>query len=180
MAQVTSPLLLDGTGQSMLTKLEGIRAALAADVTIATTAVAGIVKPDGVSISVEQDGTISADIPEVALATTAAPGIVKPDGTTITVAADGTIVSPLQPTPTNVEVTVAASGWANKVYSFESAYPSANYDILGIYPDENTTDAQRKAWIAADCGGYRATNTIYAHGTVPTIDMVLMVVVIHK
>lgn len=91
MAEVTSPLLLDGTGQDIVTKLEGVRQALAAETAPATTATAGIVKPDGTSITVTQDGTISAELP--ALATTASAGIVKPDGTTITIAADGTISS---------------------------------------------------------------------------------------
>lgn len=66
-------------------------------------------------------------------------------------------------------VTISSSGWSSNVYSFESDYPSASYDILDITPAEAATDAERKAWISADCGGYRSTNTIYAHGTVPSI-----------
>ena len=49
---------------------------------LATTSAAGIVQPDGTSITVS-DGVISADLP--GLATTSAAGIVQPDGTTITV-----------------------------------------------------------------------------------------------
>lgn len=54
----------------------------------------GLVKPDGDTITVGEDGTLSvADgfVPEIKIATTQAAGIVKPDGKTITVAEDGTI-----------------------------------------------------------------------------------------
>lgn len=206
MAQVTSPLLLDGTGQIMLTKLEGIRAALAAEVTPATTSTPGIVKPDGTTITVDSNGTISA---AVAPATTSVAGTVKPDGTTITVTSDGTIsadvafattakAGTVKPDGTSITVsndgtisaqagemvfqshTIDASGWSNNVYSFELEYPSASYDILDITPSESASDAQRKAWISADCGGFRATNTIYAHGTVPTVDIPAVLLVRSK
>lgn len=206
MAEVTAPVLLDETGQDIVTKLEGMRAALAAEVTPATTATAGIVKPDGTTIAVAADGTISS-MSTVSPATTAVAGIVKPDGTTIAVDANGGIsaaygstaqagvvkpdgtsilvgangaISSAAKAPTYNQVTISASGWSNNVYSFESLYPSASYDIWGITTNDNTTDAQRKAWIAADCGGYRATNTIYAHGTVPTVDIIVTLVVVAK
>lgn len=49
----------------------------------------GVVKPDNITITVDQTGTISAVPPSVA--TDAAAGIVKPDGTTITIEQDGTL-----------------------------------------------------------------------------------------
>lgn len=168
MANVTSPLILDATGQTMVTKLEGIRTALAAEVTPATTATAGIVKPDGSTITVDNTGTISAVSQAPAIATTAVAGIVKPDGSSISVDNAGTI-SAQGETLSFASVTLSSSSWSSRVYSFETTYPSASYDILDITPAEGATDAERKAWIAADCGGYRATNTIYAHGTVPAI-----------
>lgn len=61
------------------------------DIPVATTAAAGIVKPDGTTILIRADGTLSAAIQEVSVATAAAAGIVKPDGSTITIKADGTI-----------------------------------------------------------------------------------------
>ena len=57
---------------------------------IATTEKAGIVKPDGDTILIDEAGTIRAAV-KVAVATLQAAGIVKPDGTTITIDADGTI-----------------------------------------------------------------------------------------
>ena len=76
--------------------------------------------------------------------------------------------------------TISASGWSNGQYSFESVYPSSSYDISDILPNENTTDAQRAAWIAADCGGYCTTNKIIAHGSVPTIDIPVTLALVQK
>ena len=56
------------------------------DVPPATQDTLGLVKPDGNSIQISEDGTLSADIPEVALATLASAGLVQPDGTSITIA----------------------------------------------------------------------------------------------
>ena len=64
-----------------------------ANTPIATTAVAGIVKPDGTTITVKADGTISAVTPDPTVATVNKVGVVKPDGTTITILADGTIAA---------------------------------------------------------------------------------------
>lgn len=57
---------------------------------IATEDIAGRVKPDGETITVDADGTIHGTS-KVDIATTGKAGIVKPDGTTITVDEDGTI-----------------------------------------------------------------------------------------
>lgn len=53
----------------------------------------GLVKPDGETIIIDEDGTISAKAGsvEIDIATTETTGIVKPDGTTITITEDGTI-----------------------------------------------------------------------------------------
>ena len=58
---------------------------------IATTDEVGLVKPDGETITISEDGTITATAKEPSVATTETAGIVKPDGSTITVDADGTI-----------------------------------------------------------------------------------------
>ena len=63
-------------------------------VPIATTSSAGAVKPDGTTITVDQDGTIhGASDYELPVATTSSIGGVKPDGTTISVGRDGTIAA---------------------------------------------------------------------------------------
>lgn len=58
---------------------------------IATTDEVGLVKPDGETIKISEDGTITATAKEPSVATTEIAGIVKPDGSTITVDGDGTI-----------------------------------------------------------------------------------------
>lgn len=82
--------------------------------------------------------------------------------------------------PTATAVTLSAANWSNSTYSFETQYPSSTYDIVDILPNESTTAAQRNAWIAADCGGYYTTNIIVARGTVPTIDLPLTLLLLHK
>ena len=69
--------------------------------------------------------------------------------------------------------TIAANGWdANNVYSFETQYPNASYDIEEIYPNESTTDAQSRAWNNTGCNGYYTTNIIKAKsGVVPSVDI---------
>ena len=65
---------------------------------IATSETVGMVKPDGVTTTVDEEGTISANIPEInidsgsiSVATTETAGIVKPDGVTITIDNNGVI-----------------------------------------------------------------------------------------
>ena len=52
---------------------------IAAAVPLATTSVAGKVKPDGVTILIDENGVIRAAVP-ISIATTEKAGIVKPDG----------------------------------------------------------------------------------------------------
>ena len=78
--------------------------------------------------------------------------------------------------------TLLASGWdsTTNVYSFETEYPSTNYNLIGVYPQENATDDQRKALSKADIGGYYSTNIAKAHGTVPTIDIPVVLEIVEK
>ena len=68
--------------------MEQAKAVSAVDV--ATADKAGIVKPDGTTITVDEDGTLHGQ-PKVEIMTTDKAGIGKPDGTTITVDEDGTL-----------------------------------------------------------------------------------------
>lgn len=68
------------------------------EIPIATTSIAGKVKPDGDTITIDQDGTLhstggSGQVISTPIATTEVAGKVKPDGTTITIDNDGTIHS---------------------------------------------------------------------------------------
>jgi len=90
-------------------------------------------------------------------------------------------VDELSETKANNEVwytaTLGTAGWTldsttnTYYYSFESTYPSTDYDIVDVLPVSATTAEMRAAWIAADCGGYEPTNIIRCHGTVPTINI---------
>lgn len=111
---------------------------------IATTQQLGAVKPDGVTILVDQNGVISAS------------------------GGGGGSVAEIWE-----EKTLLANNWSNSQYSLESIYPSTTYDIVNVLPTTNTTEAQKTAWAAAECGGYNSTNVIIANGTVPTIDITL-------
>ena len=71
--------------------------------TIATADKEGLVKPDGDTIKVAEDGTISAAA-EVPIATTDIAGRVKPDGRSITVDEDGTIASTNNSGPMSFEI----------------------------------------------------------------------------
>lgn len=119
---------------------------------------------------------------ETPIATTTVAGKVKPDGTTITITQDGTITSVQQENYWE-QRTLSALNWNSntKSYDLTSIYPSNEYDILELTPIYNvTTDAQLKAWKAAQCGGYNETNVLYARGEVPSIDIVLMALVHQK
>lgn len=143
------------------------------DIDIATEDSPGIVQPDNSTITVDENGIISAVSPEIPTATDSLLGISRPDNITITIqngilTASGVVAT---------ERTLSSSGWNSStgVYDLTSWYPNNSYDIVNILPNENTTTAQRAAWAAADCGGYRSTNTIKANGTIPTIDIVVTV-----
>lgn len=73
---------------------------------IATTSNIGLVKPDGTSITIENDGTIHSR--EASIATSSVAGIVKPDNATINVDASGTISAN---TPKVKTITLESTDW---------------------------------------------------------------------
>lgn len=86
-----------------------------------------------------------------------------------------TAVSAKQSKPTITSATLAVASWSNGVYSFESTYPNASYNI-DVEPDGYTiTDAQFKAWNEAKIVGNSNGNTIKALGTVPTVAIPVVV-----
>ena len=66
-----------------------------------------------------------------------------------------------------------------KTYSFESSYPFANYNIA-IELAAIATDAQITAWGEAKILGSATENVATAKGTVPTVDMPIILTVIPK
>lgn len=80
---------------------------------------------------------------------------------------------------TFVESTMVAASWANSEYSFEATYPGVSYDIE-IQPSGNCTQEQLEAWGAAQLVGNITNNTAKALGTVPTVDIPIIIKVLAK
>ena len=72
------------------------------------------------------------------------------------------------------QYTILTSGWSSGVYSFESAFPSATYDIE-IELDSTATESQVEAWSNAKPTAVFGTNTMKALGDVPTVDIPVIV-----
>lgn len=86
-------------------------------------------------------------------------------------------VDSFQEKETLVASTMTAAGWnsATKTYSFESAYPNANYDIEINFDYDNGTTEQYEAYCGAQLGGSASSNVLKAMGEVPTIDIPVVV-----
>ena len=79
-----------------------------------------------------------------------------------------------------VETTMLASGWtSDKKYSFETAYPFAQYNIY-ISISDKCTDAQYDAYNGAGLMANATSNVVTAHGDKPTIDIPIVVRVVKK
>ena len=76
--------------------------------------------------------------------------------------------------PTFSQYTILTSGWSSGVYSFESDFPSATYDIE-IELDSTATESQVEAWSSAKPTAVFGTNTMKALGDVPTVDIPVIV-----
>ena len=87
-----------------------------------------------------------------------------------------TSISNKQSKPTITSTALLANGWSNSSYAgLQTTYPIASYDIE-IEPNGDTiTDAQLSAWNDAQILGSVTTNTLKAAGTVPTVDIPIMV-----
>lgn len=76
-------------------------------------------------------------------------------------------------------MTLVASGWSLERYSLESMYPATTYDIT-IEPNNTCTKIQLAAWSAANIVGNATSNTIRAFGTVPTVDIPVIIKAVKK
>ena len=70
--------------------------------------------------------------------------------------------------------TILASNWSSGVYSFESDFPSSNYNIE-IELDSTATESQVEAWSSAKPTAVFGTNKMKALGDVPTVDIPVIV-----
>lgn len=106
------------------------------NVDIATTTTVGTVKPDGTSITIDQDGTIhGADT--VPIATTSVAGKVKPDGTTIEVDANGGINAKTA-TTSNLGI-VQPDGTTIEINSGTISAKTATTSTKGVMQPDNVT-----------------------------------------
>lgn len=80
---------------------------------------------------------------------------------------------------TYTAVTLAASSWSSKTYSLENAYPNASYDIsVSVAP--TATAAQYDAFSKAKICGSTNSNVLTALGTVPTVNIPVIVKAVRK
>ena len=83
--------------------------------------------------------------------------------------------------PTITTATLLASSWDStaKTYSFEANYPVATYDIE-IALDSTATTVQAEAFNGAQIVGSATSNIIKSYGTVPTVDIPVIIKVVTK
>ena len=84
-----------------------------------------------------------------------------------------------KPTTTSVILTAANWSTADNTYSFETDYPSDSYNISVDIDGDNCTESQLKAWYDAKPLG-SSTNKINAKGTIPTMDIPVILTVTPK
>ena len=75
--------------------------------------------------------------------------------------------------------TMTAAGWIDKQYSFEAAYPNAQYDI-SIEVAPTATAEQFEAFGAAMICGSATENIATALGDVPAVDVPVIVKAVAK
>lgn len=80
---------------------------------------------------------------------------------------------------TYTAVTLLSSGWSNKTYSLESDYPNASYNIV-VSVAPNATVAQYDAFSKAKICGNATSNILTALGTVPTVNIPIIVKAVRK
>ena len=78
-----------------------------------------------------------------------------------------------------IEATLSASGWSGNSYSFETTYPVASYDIE-IALNSTATEAQAEAFNSAQIVGNATTNIVKAYGTVPTVNIPIIIKAVAK
>ena len=81
---------------------------------------------------------------------------------------------------TTVNSTLYASKWSNSLYSFETEYPSATYDIDIALRGEDLTDAKQSAYDKARIVGYGGSNVLKAFGAIPIVDIPVVLRVVKK
>lgn len=89
------------------------------------------------------------------------------------------VSAPVAFRPSYTTVTMMASKWSGKTYSFEATYPKNTYDI-SIEVAPTATAEQFEAFGAAMICGSVDSNIATALGDVPTVDIPIIVKVVRK
>jgi hypothetical protein len=77
--------------------------------------------------------------------------------------------------------TISAAGWSGSTYSaLQTLYPASSYDIEIEPNGDSCTSAQYAAWGAAQLVGSATTNVLTALGTVPAVDIPIIIKVTDK
>ena len=76
-------------------------------------------------------------------------------------------------------LTIEAEGWNGKQYDLTGVYPDSDYDIE-VFPFSSMTENQMSAWLGAEVVSNYTTNILIARGTVPLIDIPVMVMCFKK
>lgn len=76
--------------------------------------------------------------------------------------------------PVYTSDTLSSNGWSGSTYSFSSIYPDDEYNIE-ISLDNSASSSQRSAYAAAMLVGSGSGNTITALGTVPQVDIPIII-----
>ena len=80
---------------------------------------------------------------------------------------------------TIIEYTMTASNWSDGQYSFETDYPSDRFDLyVGL--NGSCTNEQETAFLKARIRGCVSGNIAIAKGTVPTVDIPVILEVVEK
>lgn len=82
----------------------------------------------------------------------------------------------------SISTTLSASKWdsSNKTYSFETDYPTAQYNVDVSIDGDSCTDEQISAWGKAQFVGSSSANKLKATKEVPTIDIPVILIVSKK
>lgn len=95
---------------------------------------------------------------------------------------DGDLVEMINTKSNKASVTVATlstSKWVGNIYSFETEYPVNTYDIEIALNSTATVD-QVNTFNSAQIVGSATTNTVKAFGTIPTIDIPIIIKAVKK
>ncbi|MCR5372705.1 MAG: hypothetical protein K6E41_04490 [Solobacterium sp.] len=89
-------------------------------------------------------------------------------------------VADLETSHTTTAFTMNSADWSGSTFSFEDDYPSSDYDIEIALDGDESDAAEYAAWSAAQILGSATSNVVTALGTVPAINLHVIVKAVTK